>query len=290
MNSIKFLTLTLLLAFSFAASSKAEIELVNASAGGSGDQTVPFTEGSIELPGGPGQSFELLVCATSSLGTNSFLAPSPGSFSPLDLGGCGNADIPIGSCISGIWTNGEPGSSARDGLCSWTDPATVYAAGVFRWTGVDTDNPIIDIECNTGFGAVATSPSINVDEGSGIVRIFTFGVNFDPQIMNANEILSGSIFVFALSENPGNLQGVFLREIASIAEESGPTDPFEINLATEIGQQDAQAPWRACTVGIRRNTFGPTPIPTMSEWGMGIFVVLTAAASIYAIRRRTRTA
>ena len=286
-KSIKFLTLTFLMAFSFSLTSKAEIRLISGSANGLGDQTIPFTEGLMELPPGPPGSFELAVCATSSLGSNTLLDPLPDTLDILNAGSCELSQI--GTCVTGIWAQNTVSEDGRDGLCRWTDPATVYAAGVFRWIGVDPNDPIIDIECNTGAGQIATSPSINVDEGSAIARVFTFGVNFNNQSMTANELFNGSIYVLSLSDNPGNLQGVFLREYASIAEETGPTEELEVNLATEIGQPEAQAPWRACTIGLRADT-RVTPIPTMSEWGMGVFVILTAAASIWAIRRRTRTA
>lgn len=287
MKSIKLLTLTLLMSFSFSVISKAEIRLINASANGAGNLAVPITSGMLTLPPGPSGSFELAVCATSSLGGNTFLDPLPDTLNILDAGSCEPSQI--GTCVSGIWAQNTVDQDERDGLCSWTDPATVYGAGVFRWTGIDPNDPIIDIECETGFGQIATSPSINVDEGSAIVRVFTFGVNFNNNMVGASEVLNGTITVFSISENPGNLQGVFLRGTASIAEETGPTEQVELNLATEIGQAEAQAPWRACTIGLRANNL-VRPIPTMSEWGMGVFVLLTAAASIRAIRRRVRTA
>lgn len=287
MNSIKFLTLTLLLAFSFAAASKAEIQLVNGFAGGIGDQAIPFSEGPFELPPGPPGSFELLVCATSSTGGNTFLDPLPDTLNTVGGGSC--APSPQGTCVAGIWGQNTSSPDSREGLCRWTDPSTVYVAGIFRWIGVDPDEPVSDIQCTTGFGQIATAPSITVNEGSGIVRVFTFGASFNDQIITSNEVDQGSIYSLALSDNRTNFQGVFLREFASLAEESGPVDPFPVNLATEIGQPDAQASWRACTIALRADD-RVTPIPTMSEWGIGVFVLLTAGASIWAIRRKTMTA
>lgn len=286
MNSTRFLALIFFLTFSFSAASNAEIELVNGSAGGLSDE-IPFSEGFFELPGGPPGSFELLVCATSSTGGNTFLGPIPDSLGTIDIASC--ALSPQGTCVAGIWGQNTSSPDYREGLCSWTDPTTVYVAGVFRWTGVDPGEPITDIQCNTGAGQIATAPSITVEEGSGIVRVFTFGVSFTDQFITANEVLQGSISSLAVSETRGSFQGVFLRELASVAEEGGPTGPFLIDLADEIGEPEAEAPWRACTIGLRARSLAK-PIPTMSEWGMGVFVALTAAASIWAIRRRTRTA
>jgi len=276
------------LTLSFSAASKAEIKIVNGFAGGHGDEVIPFSEGSFELPAGPPGSFEMLVCATSSTGGNTFLDPVPDS-----LGAIGNASCqpsPQGTCVAGVWGQNTSSPDSREGLCRWTDPTTVYVAGVFRWIGVDPDEPITDMQCNTGIGQIAIAPSIDAEEGSGVVRVFTFGVSFSEQIITANEVFQGSIFAFALSENISGLQGVFLREFASVAEESGPTEPFSVNLADEIGEPEAEAPWRACTIGLRADALSARPIPTMSEWGMGVFVILTAAASIWALRRRTGTA
>lgn len=288
MDWTRFLALIFFLTFSFSASSKAEIELVNGFAGGDSDEAAPFSEGFFELPAGPPGSFELVVCATSSTGSNTFLDPSPGSLDTISVASC--QPSPLGTCVAGIWGQSTSSPDYRDGLCRWTDPTTVYVAGVFRWTGVDLDEPVLDMQCNTGAGQVATAPSINIDEGSGIVRVFTFGVSFTEQLITANEVLQGSISSLAISESPGSLQGAFLRELASVAEESGPTGAFTVNLAEEIGDPEAQAPWRACTIGLRAVTFSAKPIPTMSEWGMGVFAALTAAASLWALRRRTRAA
>ncbi len=286
-NSTRFLALIFFLTFSFTAASKAAVELVNGSAGGHGDEVTPFSEGFFELPAGPPGSFELLVCATSSTGSNTFLDPVPDSLATISIASC--QPSPQGTCVAGIWGQNTSSPDYREGLCSWTDPTTVYVAGVFRWTGVDPNEPVTGIDCNTGIGQIATAPSINVEEGSGVVRVYTFGVSFTDQFITANEVLQGSISALALSENRDSFQGVFLREFASVAEESGPTGPFAVNLAEEIGEPEAEAPWRACTIGLSARSIA-RPIPTMSEWGMGVFVILTAAASIWAIRRRTRTA
>ncbi len=288
MNSTRFLALIFFLTLSFSAASNAEIEIVNGFADGHGEEITPFSEGAFELPAGPPGSFEMLVCATSSTGGNTFLGPIPDSLDTISIASC--QPSPQGTCVVGIWGQNTSSPDYREGLCRWTDPTTVFVAGVFRWTGVDPDEPITDIQCNTGIGQIATAPSIDVEEGSGVVRVYTFGVSFSEEFITANEVLQGSIFAFALSENNNSLQGVFLREFASVAEESGPTEPFAVNLAEEIGEPEAEAPWRACTIGLRAGGLSARPIPTMSEWGMGVFVILTAAASIWAIRRRTRTA
>ena len=45
--------------------------------------------------------------------------------------------------------------------------------------------------------------------------------------------------------------------------------------------------WRACTIVLRAATTG---IPTLSEWGLGVFVALTGIAAIWALRRRDQRA
>ncbi|MEZ4548605.1 MAG: hypothetical protein R3B51_13220 [Thermodesulfobacteriota bacterium] len=139
--------------------------------------------------------------------------------------------------------------------------------GVFRWTGVDSDEPVTGIDCNTGIGQIATAPSIDVEEGSGVVRVHVRRQLHRP-VHYRERSPPGSISALALSENIDSFQGVFLREFASVAEESGPTGPFAVNLAEEIGDPEAQAPWRACTIGLRAGALSARPIPTMSEWGM----------------------
>src|SRR5690606_13523355 len=122
------------------------------------DQTIPFTEGGFELPAGPQGSFELLVCATSSTGGNTFFDPIPDSLGTISVASC--QPSPQGTCVAGIWGQNTSSPDYREGVCIWTDPATVYVAGVFRWTGVDPNEPITGIDCNTGIGQIATAPSI----------------------------------------------------------------------------------------------------------------------------------
>ena len=45
--------------------------------------------------------------------------------------------------------------------------------------------------------------------------------------------------------------------------------------------------WRACTIALRME---PTNIPTLSEWGLGIFAALTGIAAVGVLRRRAARA
>jgi hypothetical protein len=64
--------------------------------------------------------------------------------------------------------------------------------------------------------------------------------------------------------------------ISILFPEGGPTGDIPLIPATDFD-------WRACTIALRME---PTNIPTLSEWGLGIFVALTGIAAVWALRRR----
>jgi hypothetical protein len=88
-------------------------------------------------------------------------------FSLLDSGGCGGVD----SCQLAVWTRLDDSAGASQIFCNWDLNTNVFAAGVVRYSGVDINNPIIGLECETGVGSVATAPSIITQKGSEVIWI-----------------------------------------------------------------------------------------------------------------------
>ncbi|MGH7850788.1 MAG: IPTL-CTERM sorting domain-containing protein [Thermodesulfobacteriota bacterium] len=72
-------------------------------------------------------------------------------------------------------------------------------------------------------------------------------------------------------------QTIELFAASSTFEESGPTGEEEFQLGTESDN------WRACTIALRAVQ---SNIPTLSEWGLGIFAALFGIAAVWALRRR----
>jgi len=167
-----------LLFFTLALSSRAEIILRNSTGNGFGDE-IAFTQFPALTPPGSPHDFEILTCTTTSTGSNFFFDPSPDVFTNLDSGSCDATNQGVGTCVLGLWQRVLSSAGGSENICSWNDPTRAFATASIRWSGVDSTNPIVDEECVTGFGATATAPSVNAEEGSEVVRIFNFGVNFD---------------------------------------------------------------------------------------------------------------
>ncbi len=125
-----------------------------------------------DIATGEGQAgnYVLFSCATANDLGNTFNDPTPGTWEELDEGACGDDGR---LCRHGIWGGFVADPNDEDITCSWTELASVFAAGSIRYSGADPDNPIIDVECNTGLGTELTAPSIITEAGSQVVRVYT---------------------------------------------------------------------------------------------------------------------
>jgi hypothetical protein len=269
LNSLRLIAVTIFLCLLSAAASHAVITLESTEVDGT--NVLNNNEGPISIGPGHTGDFEVIMCTTFSDGDNFFLEP-PAGFEPLDAGECGGP----GECILGILTGFAPSSSPSEILCAWTDITQVYGGGSFRYSGVDSVNPVIDSACESGTGGPATAPSVITEPNSAVIRVAAFGsqlagVNVQPDQVQDGFFLSGQI--------GNNGQAIEIRGLSFSYEEGGPTGTLDIPFIFLPGSSG----WRACTIAIR---MAPSNIPTLSEWGLGIFVALTGIAAVLALRRR----
>src|ERR1700752_904897 len=136
------------------------------------------TEGIVSVGLGEAGGFELLLCATRSDGSNSFLDATPG-WTTLDNGSCGGSR----GCILGIFTRTDDSPASSQNNCRWVDSTNMGGLGTFRYGGVDPSNFTINIDCNTGSGGIATAPSILTGSNTAVVRVFTSGGPINPNIV-----------------------------------------------------------------------------------------------------------
>lgn len=265
LNNLKSIAITAFLIFLSATSSHALILFQGTGVGF--DRSGNITQGSIETKPGNAGDFEIIMCETSSDGNNAFLDPTPPGWTTLDTGSCAG-----GTCILGIFTRFNESADGTDNLCRWTDITNIFGAGSFRYSGVDTDEPVIDFACDTGSGDTATAPSVDTESGSAVIRLYAFH-GFTQTLTNQeNQILEGFFYSFPSF----NGEFLFIEGESFAFAEGGPTGTDDLTFSIP-------GDWRACTIALRME---PSNIPTLSEWGLGIFAALTGIAAVWALRRR----
>lgn len=238
-----------------------------------------FSSGTIATGGETGDDeagdYVLIACATTGFGANSFLPPAPGDWTELDTGQCGGA-----GCVHGIWGSFTDTAAVEDITCSWNVPQLVFAAGSFRYRGVDVDNPIIDVACQSGTGTEAVAPSIISEPRSQVIRLATYSIEeFNPFIAEEDPCFFGpgqfSFAEFTACADFKNLN-VTTTAFTITGFEGGPTGEASLEL---FGEAD----WRACTIGIRMEA---TTIPTLNEWGFIAVAAFMGIAGIWFLRRK----
>lgn len=270
LNSLRLIAVTVFLCLLSAAASHAVITLESVDVDGRND--LNNNEGPISIGSGNSGDFAVLACSTFSDGTNFFNEP-PAGFEPLDAEECGGP----GECILGILSGFAQSSGPSDILCSWVDITQVYGGGSFRYSGVDRVNPVIESACESGTGGTATAPSVITEPNSVVIRFAAFGSQLAGVAVQPDQVLEGS---FSSTQIGGNGQANEIRGLSFSYEEGGPTGTLDIPFLFLPGSSG----WRACTIAIRMNQ---NHIPTLSEWGLGIFAALFGIAAVWALRRRT---
>ena len=241
-----------------------------------------FNSGTIETGSSSVGDYILIACAVVDPNeANVFLPPSPGAWAQLDNGICGG-DF---SCIGGIWGSFTDNPNSQEITCNWSEDNFVFAAGSMRFSGVDAENPIIDVACNTGSGdSTATAPSINTEAGSNVVRIYTFNPltvpNIEPSTFTNIIPELGPIQYDSRSLNTFQIVGS--NGQSEFFADAGPTGTEDLMFT------EAPISWRACTIGLRMGTPPPfaSSVPTMSEWGLIGFAAFAGIAGFWFIRRR----
>lgn len=254
----------------------AAIQLVDKNFGGDSGTGANFTEGNVETGTGSPGDLEIIFTSTTSKGTNYFTGLVPGNWNELDQGGCGNND----HCILGLYSRIDDSSGSSDITFGWANPADIWIGASLRYKGTDPDNPVTAYACDTGYGVVATAPSVVTDGHSTVIRVAVFGWDYSIKSVDVNEEKSAATEELFAGVFTTINEFLYLKAYSEEFPHGGPTGTAEVG---GIYPQD----WRACTIALRA---APTSIPTLSEWGMGVFAALFGILSIWALRRRTARA
>ena len=275
----KLIALPILALFAFIAFSDANAVVSVVDATGTAIGEFPaFNSGEVDTVSGnyevgPGD-YSLLFCSTESVpqDPNSFNPPAPNGWTELDNGTCGNS-----GCAGGIWGKFTDTAENVPTECSWEDAYFVFVGGTLRYEGVDRDDPIIDIACQSGVGPEAIAPSIVTEPGSHVVRAATYSNNGFQCPVQLEEITVGSLELCATAE----IDNIEINAFSITDLEGGPTGEATLDLPL------ADTTWRACTIGIRMTKRN---IPTMSEWGFIAVAAFMGAAGVWYLRRKQQTA
>lgn len=243
----------------------------------------PFDNGTIETGSSSVSDYVLIACAVVDPNeANNFSAPTPEIWTELDTGQCGG-DF---SCIGGVWGRFTDNPNSEVVTCNWSEDNFVFAAGSMRFAGVDGENPIIDVACNTGTGdEIATAPSINTEAGSNVVRIYTFNPltvpNIEPSTFTNIIPMLGPVQYDSIALNTFQIIGS--NGQSEFFADAGPTGTAQLTFT------EGPISWRACTIGLRMGTpppVAPAQVPTLSEWGLISFAAFAGLAGFWFIRRR----
>lgn len=289
-RKLLFLSIFVLSLFLITSASHADVLIFDIEANVRFSSQAPFDNGTIETGSASVGDYELIACAVVDPNElNEFLPPTPGNWTNLDSAPCGGNF----TCIGGIWGRFTNNPDSEEITCNWAEDNFVFAAGSMRFSGVDGENPIIDIACNTGSASdFATAPSINTEAGSNVVRIFSFNPltipNIEPSTFTNIIQEFGQVQFDAVSLN--SFQIIGSHGESDFFADAGPTGTSDLTFAV-----DGTIPinWRACTIGLRMGTPPPPPtaqVPTMSEWGLIGFAAFAGIAGFWFIRRRQLTA
>lgn len=251
----------------------AAIQLVDKNFGGDSGTGANFTEGNVETGTGSPGDLEIIFTSTTSKGTNYFTGLAPGNWNELDQGGCGNNN----HCILGLYSRIDDSSGSSDITFGWANPADIWIGASLRYSGTDPDNPVTAYACDTGYGVVATAPSVVTDGRSTVIRVAVFGWDYSVNPNNGNVEKSAATEELFAGVFTTNNEFLYLKAYSEEFPHGGPTGTAEVG---GIYPQD----WRACTIALRAAS---TSIPTLSEWGLlasaaGLMIV----GVLIAVRRR----
>lgn len=290
----KFLLSPLYFIFIFCVStaiSHADVLLEDIRANNRFSTTQLFSNGTVSTGSGNAESgdYVLFTCVTEDPNnTNSFLPPAPGSWTEVDTEKCFGPS----SCISGIWGGFVGTPNAFDVTCSW-EPTTsfVFAAGSFRYEGVDGENPIIAFSCfssTTETGSTVNFPQVVTEAGSQVVYILNRS-NFTapggvPTIITTFDFPSVGDGVF-FADAFNTFTNVATQGETRFHDTGGLTEPFTIDISGDTVE------YRACTIALRMGTppLNISAVPTLSEWGLIAMASLIGIAGFMVIRRRKVT-
>ena len=275
---------------------------VDSSDSNTAENFTPFT--SAIVPTGTGQvgDYQLIVCSVNG-NNNFFSSPSPGTWTEHDNASCEEIGSPSEDCTHSIWGRFTSSSASEDITCSWSNGINNFTAGSFRYSNVDTMNPVINIACNTGFGTEVIAPSIMTEAGSQVARIYThIFFNFVPPPFAGivTKAISDSFIAHASFDLEAFLSTFGETTLFPAAGATGE--------ATLSPPPELEAAWRACTIALRMQmppptdppptdpppTITPTPtiipvistsIPTLSQWGHLSIAILAVLIGVWFLRK-----
>jgi len=140
-NKVKFLLFTVFLIVLSATVSNATI-IFQGEESASVSSGVAFTQATVQSPNGLVGDFEVLACANIDDGVLDFNVATPG-WTEENQGKCG-----IAECVMSIDSKFSNSTGGELNTCSWNVVSPLFAGGILRYSGVDTNNPIIDLQCN----------------------------------------------------------------------------------------------------------------------------------------------
>ena len=226
-----------------------------------------LTSGSIESSSAVG-NYEIVACGAFADGANPFNPPVPAGWEELVNLECQNPN-----CQLGVWGRVVNSTQAEEITCSWMDGSAVFVAGTIRYSGVDTENPIIDIVCSERVdGSAFAIDGASSEPGAQIlaVNLASF-TGADNQIVNFDSF--DGFFNTSLNVNERLLSlGANSNIDLTGAGTEGFIFPFPENFNT-----------RFCTITIRML---PTEVPTLSEWSYLALVLALGVIGLITIRRR----
>ena len=228
----------------------------------------------INSPNGQAGDFELLACSSADFGMVAFNNAAPG-WNTEDIGSCGGQ-----LCIMGIFSKFDNTQGGQTNTCSWNPSTPVSVAGILRYSGVDTNDPIINMQCSASTSIIAVAPNIATEDNSVVIRVITAN----------SEIESLPDFDF------GTYNAV-AEEADGMVAQAATAQPFPNAAATGTFQAPLffTAPWTACTIAIRMSTEPPPPtitplgarnVPTISAWGLIATAAVIGVIGFIAIHRR----
>ena len=272
---IPVLVLTLVF-ISFEAQSNVLIEDTRDNSVGVSNQP-NVSSGTIETGNGEQGNYVIIACANDNeIGLN-FGSPVPPSWTELDDGSC--IGLESSFCAHSIWGSFVDDADSQTITCTWNPATVLFVAGSIRYTDVDPIDPIIDVQCRSGFGTTATFPSINTEAGSQVLAVLTAGAStrnmLDTTITSRAEPSGGFIAAAVSNEFFKVLSMLGRSQLFPIG---GPTGDVDFNITQPAG-------WRACTIGIRMAPVERN-VPTMSEWGLISFAAFAGIAGVWYLRRR----
>ena len=244
-----------------------------------------FGDGTLATGSGQASNYVIFTCSAPNDIGNVFNNPTPGTWTQLDEGACGNDGR---LCRHGIWGGFVDNPNSESINCSWTEFGTVFTATSMRFSNVDQFTPIGEVACDSGIlaaDAELDAPEVFAEAGSQVIGVITISslTNTNPITTTTNTdenpfiSTRGEPSAFVGANAISLSQNIETLEVSAITPVDATISPFKV--------QNGSNPWeyRICSIVVR---MGSVNVPTMSEWGLISFAAFAGIAGFWFIRRR----